>query len=322
MDVALEKVTIPDKETTYWCHIQKLDDFLRRKHHIVQFEPLISNPGIVHHMEVFHCETDVNVQIPLYSGDCDNLPAAAKVCNRVISLWAMGASAFTYPPDAGLPIGGPEYNPYIRLEVHFNNPMLKSGLTDDSGLRIRLAKKLRKYDSAIMELGLEYTDKMAIPQGILAFPVSGYCIAECTDRALPPAGITVFGSQLHTHLRGVRIMTRHFRDNIELPLLNRDDYYSHHFQEIRTLRRRPKVLPGDALVTTCYYDTRGYINTTLGGFSISDEMWVLKLNTVDSIWQRNFCVHSIGAWTTFNTIRRQSLKCARVPYRRNRLSSI
>lgn len=69
-------------------------------------------------------------------------------------------------------------------------------------------------------------------------------------------------------------MTRHFRDDIELPELNRDDYYSHHYQEIRSLRRRPKVLPGDALVTTCYYDTRGYTNTTLGGFSISDEMCV------------------------------------------------
>lgn len=31
---------------------------------------------------------------------------------------------------------------------------------------------------------------------------------------------------------------------------------------------------GDALITTCYYDTRGYTNTTLGGFSISDEMCV------------------------------------------------
>lgn len=35
-----------------------------------------------------------------------------------------------------------------------------------------------------------------------------------------------------------------------------------------------RVLKGDALITTCFYDTRGYINTTLGGFSISDEMCV------------------------------------------------
>lgn len=35
-----------------------------------------------------------------------------------------------------------------------------------------------------------------------------------------------------------------------------------------------RVKKGDALITTCYYDTRGYTNTTLGGFSISDEMCV------------------------------------------------
>lgn len=182
IDVNLKQVEIPANETTYWCHIQKLDDFVRRKHHIVQFEPLISNEDIVHHMEVFHCETDVNVAIPLYNGNCDQLPAEAQVCSRVISLWAMGASAFTYPPEAGLPMGGADYNPYVRLEVHFNNPGLVAGLVDDSGLRIKLASKLRQYDSAIMELGLEYTDKMAIPPGVLAFPLSGHCIAECTDK--------------------------------------------------------------------------------------------------------------------------------------------
>lgn len=62
-------------------------------------------------------------------------------------------------------------------------------------------------------------------------------------QALPKTGITVFGSQLHTHLRGARVLTRHFRDDIELPELNRDDYYSHHYQEIRYLRRQVKVYP-------------------------------------------------------------------------------
>lgn len=33
-------------------------------------------------------------------------------------------------------------------------------------------------------------------------------------------------------------------------------------------------LKGDALVTTCYYTTKGYENATLGGFSIQDEMCV------------------------------------------------
>ncbi|CAD7091391.1 unnamed protein product [Hermetia illucens] len=274
IEIVLDKVAVPNKETTYWCHVQKLEEFLKNKHHIVQFEPIIRSKSLVHHMEVFHCDTDPNVEIPLYNGDCDDLPQEAKVCSKVISLWAMGASTFTYPEEAGLPIGGPDYNPYIRLEVHFNNPELIAGQIDSSGMRIKMVSTLRQYDAAVMELGLEYTDKMVIPPGVLGFPLSGYCISECTQVALPKSGITIFGSQLHTHLRGVRIMTRHFRNEEELREVNRDDYYSHHFQEIRSLRYKPKVLPGDALVTTCYYDTVGYKNATLGGFSISDEMCV------------------------------------------------
>lgn len=127
VDIALKKVEIPARETTYWCHIQKLDEFIHQKHHVVQFEPIIADENIVHHMEVFHCETGVDVEIPLYDGDCDKMPKEAKICNRVISLYAMGASSFTYPKEAGLPIGGPSWNPFVRLEVHLNNPELKSG---------------------------------------------------------------------------------------------------------------------------------------------------------------------------------------------------
>lgn len=51
-------------------------------------------------------------------------------------------------------------------------------------MRIKMVSKLRRHDAAIMELGLEYTDKMAIPPGVLAFPLSGYCIAECTQTVI------------------------------------------------------------------------------------------------------------------------------------------
>ncbi|KAH8290022.1 hypothetical protein KR044_000465 [Drosophila immigrans] len=274
IEITLEQAAIPVRETTYWCHVQRLDDVTKQRLHIVQFEPIIKNPGVVHHMEVFHCETEPHVEIPLYNGDCEQLPVEAKVCSKVMALWAMGASTFTYPPEAGLPIGGDGYNPYVRLEVHFNNPELQTGLVDSSGFRIKLSKTLRQYDAGVMELGLEYTDKMAIPPAQTAFPLSGYCVADCTRSALPRTGIIIFGSQLHTHLRGVRVLTRHFRGEQELREVNRDDYYSNHFQEMRTLHYKPRVLPGDALVTTCYYNTLGDTNATLGGFSISDEMCV------------------------------------------------
>lgn len=62
-------------------------------------------------------------------------------------------------------------------------------------------------------------------------------------QSLPPEGITVFGSQLHTHLVGVRVYTRHIRDGYELTELNRDNHFSTHFQEIRRLKKPVKILP-------------------------------------------------------------------------------
>lgn len=29
--------------------------------------------------------------------------------------------------EAGLPVGGPDFNPYVMLEVHYNNPRKLSG---------------------------------------------------------------------------------------------------------------------------------------------------------------------------------------------------
>lgn len=50
-------------------------------------------------MEVFHCETDANEDIPLYIGNCfaSDRPVKTQVCKRVLAAWAMGAPPFTYP---------------------------------------------------------------------------------------------------------------------------------------------------------------------------------------------------------------------------------
>lgn len=53
-------------------------------------------------------------------------------------------------------------------------------MVDSSGVRLYVTPEVRKYDAGVIELGLEYTDKMAIPPKQLDFTLTGYCIAECT----------------------------------------------------------------------------------------------------------------------------------------------
>jgi dopamine beta-monooxygenase len=69
-------------------------------------------------------------------GPCDQSPKELKVCSKVIGAWAMGAEPLTYPIVAGYPIGGEGFNPYVRLEMHYNNPELKSGTFIPTWLRL------------------------------------------------------------------------------------------------------------------------------------------------------------------------------------------
>ncbi|XP_042895000.1 dopamine beta-hydroxylase [Parasteatoda tepidariorum] len=272
------KVQVPNNETTYWCSLHILPPEFENKNHVIQFSPAIEdrNKEVVHHMEVFHCEVDADKKLPDWNGPCSSSkkPQILETCKRVLAAWAMGALPFTYPEEAGLPIGGPDFSRYVMLEVHYNNPELKEGMIDSSGVTLTYTSTLRKYDAGVMELGLEYTNKMAIPPHQTDFALTGYCVAECTRAGFPDDGIVIFGSQLHTHLTGIKVYTRHIRGSDELPELNRDDHYSTHFQEIRRLKQQVHVLPGDALLTTCHYSTIDRVNITLGGYAISDEMCV------------------------------------------------
>uniref|UniRef100_A0A3B4T2L7 Dopamine beta-hydroxylase n=1 Tax=Seriola dumerili TaxID=41447 RepID=A0A3B4T2L7_SERDU len=266
LDVVAPNVIIPSQETTYWCFIQKLPENMP-KSHIVMYESVITpgNEAIVHHIEVFECSPDVR-DVPEYSGSCDDKmkPGKLNFCRHVLAAWAMGAEAFYYPPDAGLPMGGPGSSRFLRLEVHYHNPLLISGRHDASGIRLHYTPSLRRYDAGIMELGLVYTPIMAIPPKQQTFYLTGYCTSKCTQTALPSGGIYIFASQLHTHLAGHGVRTVLVRGGKELEVVQEDQHFSTHYQVSR----------GDVLITKCTYNTEDRSKPTVGGFGIMEEMCV------------------------------------------------
>lgn len=276
LDVVAPNVIIPSQETTYWCFIQKLPENMP-KNHIVMYESAITpgNEAIVHHIEVFECAPDVR-DVPEYSGSCDDKmkPGKLNFCRHVLAAWAMGAEAFYYPPDAGLPMGGPGSSRFLRLEVHYHNPLIISDRRDSSGIRLHYTRSLRPFDAGIIELGLVYTPLMAIPPKQQTFYLSGYCTSKCTQTALPPGGIYIFASQLHTHLAGHGVRTVLVRGGKELEVVQEDPHFSTHYQMIRVLRKMTNVLPGDVLITKCTYNTEDRSKPTVGGFGIMEEMCV------------------------------------------------
>ncbi|NXU50434.1 DOPO hydroxylase, partial [Turnix velox] len=276
MEITAPNIVIPSQVTTYWCYMTELPkDF--PEHHIVMYEPVITagNEALVHHMEVFQCAAEFDT-FPHYNGACDSKmkPDKLNYCRHVLAAWAMGAQAFYYPKEAGLAFGGPGSSRYLRLEIHYHNPLVFEGRRDSSGIRLYYTNTLRRYKAGIMELGLVYTPVMAIPPGEEAFILTGYCTDKCTQMALPAAGIRIFASQLHTHLAGRKVVTVLSRDGKERQVVNADTHYSPHFQEIRMLKELVAVFPGDELITTCTYNTKDRTQATVGGFGILEEMCV------------------------------------------------
>ncbi|XP_012520163.1 PREDICTED: dopamine beta-hydroxylase [Propithecus coquereli] len=276
MEIRAPDVLIPDRETTYWCYITELpQDFSR--HHIVMYEPVITagNEALVHHMEVFQCAAEFD-SFPHFSGRCDSKmkPDRLKYCRHVLAAWALGAKAFYYPEEAGVVFGGPGSSRFLRLEVHYHNPLHLKDRRDSSGIRLYYTATLRRFDAGIMELGLVYTPVMAVPPRESSFVLTGYCTDKCTQLALPRSGIHIFASQLHTHLAGRKVVTVLVRDGREREIVNRDNHYSPHFQEIRTLKKVVSVHPGDVLITSCTYNTQDREQATVGGLGTEDEMCV------------------------------------------------
>ncbi|KAM6985588.1 dopamine beta-hydroxylase [Aplochiton taeniatus] len=276
LEVLAPDVVIPSQETTYWCHIFDLPPNIP-KNHIVMYEAVITpgNEAVVHHMEVFECSPDIE-SVPHYSGPCDDKmkPNKLNYCRHVLAAWAMGAEAFYYPPDVGLAFGGPGSSRFLRLEVHYHNPLIISGRRDSSGVRLHYTPTLRRLDAGIMELGLAYTPLMAIPPKQSSFPLTGFCTSKCTKTALPPGGIHIFASQLHTHLAGRGVRTVLVRGGEEVEMVQEDKHFSTHYQTIRRLHKMVNVLPGDTLITKCTYNTEDRTGPTVGGFGIMEEMCV------------------------------------------------
>ncbi|XP_016413252.1 dopamine beta-hydroxylase-like [Sinocyclocheilus rhinocerous] len=276
LEVLAPDVIIPTQETTYWCHIYQLPPNMP-KNHIVMYASVITpgNEAIVHHIEVFECSPQMDT-VPQFSGSCDSKmkPRKLNYCRHVLAAWAMGAEPFYYPADAGLPLGGEGSSRFLRLEVHYHNPLLISGRRDSSGIRLWYTPSLRRFDAGIMELGLVYTPVMAIPPRQRSFQLTGYCTAKCTQTALPVGGVHIFASQLHTHLAGLGVRTVLVRGGREVEVVQEDKHFSTHYQIIRVLRKMVTVLPGDALVTKCSYNTADRNKVTVGGFGIMEEMCV------------------------------------------------
>ena len=68
-------------------------------------------------------------------------------------VWAPGEGSFDLPENVGLPLFGEGGYNSFRLEIHYDNPSLKEGVLDSSGVRIYYSSQLREHDLGVLQLG-------------------------------------------------------------------------------------------------------------------------------------------------------------------------
>nr|XP_032817550.1 DBH-like monooxygenase protein 1 homolog [Petromyzon marinus] len=284
-DVVQSQFLIPPVETNYVCNVMQLPN-LTKKHHLIKVQPLVQagNTRFVHHMIVYACETNVNMSYINTTFQCyssmgaTNHPSAR--CLSVLAAWAVGGETFDYPADAGYSLGMDADPKVVMLEMHYNNPQAASGVSDSSGLRLYYTPNLRKYDTGILETGILPNIYHFIPPKTTSFTSYGICntrsfvTANSNDtlQGQVSGTMNVFATMLHSHLAGIAIQVRHFRNGNQIGNLGRDMGYDFGLQETRYLNNLTAVLPGDQVVTECTYRTTTRTVTTTGGLGTMNEM--------------------------------------------------
>ncbi|XP_064084122.1 DBH-like monooxygenase protein 1 homolog [Macrobrachium nipponense] len=247
----------------------------------MKYVPIISEDNIqhVHHILLYEChlpESDeyFDKWIDVEGAQCfgPNMPVSWRYCTSPLVAWAVGGEGTFIPEHVGFPLGEEHGGAtYFMMELHYDNPNLRRGIVDNSGLRIYYTEKLRPHDAGILMLGHNVSPMQVIPPGQHWLTI-GHCSSDCTGQNLPEKGVNVFAGILHAHLLGRNMTLRHIRDHKELPMVIRDLHYDFNFQETRNLKEELVVLPGDSLITECGLDSTSRSGPTFGGFGTNQEM--------------------------------------------------
>ncbi|XP_005109973.1 tyramine beta-hydroxylase, partial [Aplysia californica] len=260
LNITFPPTPVPAKETTYICQVFEIPegDF-----HMVATQPIIYNEGVLHHMSLFGCAGDEEITNQPF--ECDML--ATQNCQDFISIWSVGLAGECYHPDAGVRIGINGYKK-VALQFHWNNPEERADLIDASGMQIHYTPNRRPNDAGMLITG---SNLFYLYPGQHEVQVTGKCTPTCTTNLLT-GPIKITAAWNHMHYAGIKMNIEVLRNGTSLTYLTNDPIYSYDSPE-RYIKDTPvEILPGDEIITNCYYRTTGKKKTIVYGDATSDEM--------------------------------------------------
>ncbi|CAG5133807.1 unnamed protein product [Candidula unifasciata] len=179
IDFLSKNYSVPGNSTTYHDYIFKLPD-LGQKHHVIRFEPVVQKGHelLVHHILLYSCSRPLDDSLVGASFETHSKPAGVNdICEDTMLAWAIGGTAYDFPPHVGQSLGTPQDPVYFRLETHYNNPDMRTDFVDSSGLRLYLTTDLRKYDAQVVEVGVSPEPNHIIPPLESSFLTQGATVS-------------------------------------------------------------------------------------------------------------------------------------------------
>ena len=159
----------------------------------------------------------------------------------------------------------------FKIEAHYDNADALENVQDQSGMILSLTPTPRALDAGLTIVGMDYWDRrFRIPPAQSSYPLMNLCPTEATLRL--NHAIWVYSWNPHMHLYGKVLVTEHYRCGKKIGEIGRIDQYEFDNQQTYSLNPPVKILPGDALVTTCFFDSSDRVDAISGGEETTQEM--------------------------------------------------
>lgn len=276
-EIRNEKVKLSDStpELLKWCHTHKLKEIKRNQ--IVRYEPIFSSPesrNYISFMRIYECKTPIDNLATHDDEECSERLKMERKCFTVVATWSRGSDGFSYPKDVGYPISDSTDN--FLLEVHYQLNE-KASLEDSSGFRIYHTANRRKFDAGTLTIAIRPNFLHIIAPGFKRVISVAHCTSDCTQKALSPEGINVFGANMKTHSLGRKIKVGVVRNGEEIEPLALESNLNYDYLENRVFDKVKKILPGDQITVECTYNTFKREQFTLGGESADEEVCTATL---------------------------------------------
>lgn len=272
VDIAFSAPNVLDEtQTHYRCDQKEIDVPAQQVLDQIKSEIILDNASILHHMFVYLCQDGAVSTDGNKVGDgpyaCSGIEAE---CTRIAG-WAIGSDASCLPENVGIRMDFSDSTKItVKIEAHYDNP---SGQPqqDQSGMRLYFTPTLRPLRGDMTVLGMAPANKdFEIPPLETAYSLVNICPTALTEKLTNP--VYAFAFTPHMHLYGRQLVTEHYRCGVKIGEIGRIDQFEFDNQQAYALTPPIKILPGDALVTTCTYDTTSSNVTIDGGEETTNEM--------------------------------------------------